>query len=118
MTSITGDYLVHIIERCINTTIYLRRNVTVERLTLETMAVTNEEIVDFIVSIPYFDTKLKDFIVGNDFDQTIISQAWENQFIKKCIAWATDEIWLQNNIPVLKHIHNVEINNNALTLPY
>mgnify|MGYP000846103509 CR=1 FL=1 len=118
MTSITGDYLVSIIERCVNTTIYLRRNISIESVSNETIAVTDEEIVDFIVSIPYFDTKLKDFIVGNESDQTIISQAWENEFIKKCIAWATNEDWLRNNISFVKNIYNTEKNKNALTLPY
>ncbi|UEG50533.1 hypothetical protein LK994_03495 [Ferruginibacter lapsinanis] len=118
MTSITGDYLVNIIERCINTTIYLRRNISIESVSHETIAVTDEEIVDFIISIPYFDIKLKDFIVGNESDQTIISQTWENEFIKKCIAWATNEEWLKNDISFVKSIYRKEREGNCLSLPY
>ena len=118
MTSITSNYLINIIERCVNTTIYLRRNISVESVASETIAVTDEEIVDFIISIPFFDTKLKDFIIGNLSDQTIISQAWENEFIKKCISWATSKEWLQNDISFVKDIYNKQRVGVFLTLPY
>ncbi len=95
MTSITVEYLVDIIVRQVSKTITLRRNNPAEKTTPEYAEATDEEIVDFIFSIPYFDIKLKDFLLGNvDLQNIIISQTWENEFIKKCKNWAEDMCWL------------------------
>jgi hypothetical protein len=95
MTSITVEYLVDIIVRQVGKTIALRRNNPAEKLMPEYCEATDEEIVDFIFSIPYFDIKLKDFLLGNvDLHNIIISQTWENEFIKKCSHWAEDMHWL------------------------
>ncbi len=56
---------------------------------------SNEEIADFILSIPYFHDGLKDFILGNANEQTIIvSQAWEIAFIIRTKKWAECDEWL------------------------
>ena len=96
MISITGEYLLTIIERHVNRTIGARRNYPNEMPIAEYYYVaTNEEIVDFIFSIPYFDIKLKNFLLGNvDLQNIIISQTWENEFIKKCKCWSEDMRWL------------------------
>ena len=75
MISITGEYLLNIIERHVNRTIGARRNYPNEMPIAEYYYVaTNEEIVDFIFSIPYFDIKLKNFLLGNvDLQNIIIS---------------------------------------------
>ena len=95
MTSITVEYLVYIIVRQVSKTITLRRNNPSEKATPAYAGATDEEIVDFIFSIPYFDIKLKDFLLGNvDLQNIIISQTWENEFIKKCNTWSEDMRWL------------------------
>lgn len=96
MISITGAYLINVIERQVNKTIAFRRHYPIETLIEEYYNnATNEEIVDFIFSIPFFDIKLKDFLLGNvDLQNIIISQTWENEFIKKCKGWSEDIRWL------------------------
>lgn len=82
---------------------------------------TDEEILEFIHSIPYFDTGLKDFIIGNIAVRTIIiSQAWENEFILKCNAWAESFEWLHGDDRFLsdKHLDNIKRSTAFLTLPY
>jgi len=96
MISITGEYLINIIERYVNKTIVFRRHYPIETAIAEYYYnATNEEIVDFIFSIPFFDIKLKDFLIGNiDLQNIIISQTRENEFIKKCKCWSEDMRWL------------------------
>ncbi|MES2430015.1 MAG: hypothetical protein V4556_03700 [Bacteroidota bacterium] len=118
MTSITSDYLINIIDRCISTTIHQRRTNLNKYEAPETTVATDEEILDFIVAIPYFDTKLKDFIIGNlPMQAVIISQTWENEFIKKCMEWRGSQEWMQANASLLNNLQK-QINRNSLTLPY
>ena len=122
MISVTGDYLVNIIERHINATIRFRRNspgIPVEND--QPVIATNEEIADFILSIPYFDNGLKDFILGNSGDQAIIvSQPWEIAFILRSKKWAESEEWLQQAFESAPKFYTgqVKASNDALKLPY
>lgn len=112
MLSITGQYLADLIATAIQMTISLRRH------KLDLSAVTKDEVIDFIISIPYFDLRLKDFILGNLPEQYVIIEAdWEIEFIKKCRAWSLSLQWLQDDIAVLNSIYGFVDNNNLLTLP-
>jgi hypothetical protein len=95
MQSVTADYLVGIISRHVNGTICRRRNLPQEYFMPKTINASDEEIVDFILSIPYFDERIKDFIFGNIPETAIIiSQLWEIEFMKRCEQWANDKEWL------------------------
>ena len=81
----------------------------------------DEEVLSFIHSIPYFDTRLKDFIIGQMSERTIIiSQNWENEFIIKCRAWAESFEWLHGDDRFLSDRHLDQLRRNAasLSLPY
>ena len=97
MNSITKDYLAEIIFKKTSETIDRRRESKQHQFDKEPYpGATDEEVLDFIISIPYFDEKLKDFLLGNLAEETIIiSQAWENEFIKKVILWRESFEWLQ-----------------------
>jgi len=96
MQSITRTYLTDIIFRAINTTIHTRRASQKNHIFyLNYPNATEDEMVDFVLSIPYFDERLKDFLMGNlNSETTIISQAWETAFIVKCTTWAASNDWL------------------------
>ena len=85
MQSITKDYLLDIIEKKMTTTIHLHRKQNPHSLNMSLYAkATAHEIKEFIHSIPYFDAGLKNFLGNTVEQQTIISQAWELEFVKKC----------------------------------
>jgi len=121
MKSVTKAYLAHIIFRLINKTIKIHRGSQHNFFYHENYpTATDAEILDFIHSIPLFDLPLKNFIVGNLNEETIIiSQAWENEFIKRSQAWAESDNWLHYDDcnPSIFHRHNLK-KNIALTLPY
>ncbi|MGG9970586.1 hypothetical protein ACQ33O_02230 [Ferruginibacter sp. SUN002] len=117
MTSITSDYLINIIDRCISTTISQRRTNLNKYEMPEATVATDEEILDFIISIPYFDTKLKDFIIGNlPMQAVIISQTWENEFIKKCMEWRGSKEWMHTDVSSFNS--DKEQHKSFLMLPY
>ena len=122
MKAITKDYLTDIIFRVINKTIDTHRNSKKNAFYYEPFpTATDEEILDFIQSIPYFDIRLKDFLMGNLVDETIIiSQSWEIEFIKKTLSWAEGFEWLHGNNYFLSEAHtsNIRKQSACLTLPY
>ncbi|MCW3091082.1 MAG: hypothetical protein JWP81_2151 [Ferruginibacter sp.] len=122
MNSITKEYLTGIIFKKISETIDKRRESRKHQFDNEPYpGATDEEVLDFIISIPYFDAKLKDFLLGNLLEDTIIiSQSWENEFIKNTVLWAGNFEWLFGNDYFLNDSHNKKTDNeNAfLTLPY
>ena len=122
MISVTGEYLLNIIERHVNRTICFRRNYPTEKLAGETMLdSTNEEIADFILSIPYFDERLKNFILCFSNEQTIIiSQSWEIAFMVRAGKWAESDEWLHGVFRLSMSTYGDELKGNAdfLTLPY
>ncbi|MEO5945115.1 MAG: hypothetical protein ABIP30_03890 [Ferruginibacter sp.] len=122
MTAITNEYLGEIILRIINKNIATHRasknNVNEQK---NFPCATNVELLDFIQTIPYLDVSVKNFLVGNLKQETIIiSQAWETQFIKHCILWAESFEWLHGNNYFLSdaHISSIKKNVSSLTLPY
>ncbi|MDN3658369.1 hypothetical protein QWZ08_22130 [Ferruginibacter paludis] len=122
MIAVTGEYLINIIERRVNQTIGLRRNLSAtELLTAPLLYATNEEIADFILSIPYFDERLKNFILGFSTEQTIIiSQTWEIAFSVRTGRWAESDEWLHGAFRLsMNSLGDVQPNNpDFLTLPY
>ena len=122
MKAITKDYLVDVIYRVINKTIDKHRTSKKNSSMYEQVpTATDEEILDFIHSIPYFDERLKNFLVGNLADETIIvSQSWEIEFLKKTLSWAESFEWLHGNNYFLSdaHISSIKKNTVFLTLPY
>ena len=122
MKAITKDYLVDIIYRVINKTIDVHRRSKKNRALYEQLpTATDEEILDFIHSIPYFDERLKNFLVGNLADKTIIvSQSWEIEFLKKTLSWAESFEWLQGNDYFLSDAHtsSIKMHTVFLSLPY
>ncbi len=99
MQSITATYLTDIIFRAINETIMVRRASQKNHLHyLNYPTAREEEIVDFILSIPYFDEQLKKFLMDKQKETTtIISQTWETAFIVKCKSWANNNDWLHKD---------------------
>ncbi len=122
MKAITRDYLTDIIFRTINKTIDIHRNSKKNHFYYEPYpTATDEEILDFIHSIPYFDERLKNFLIGNLTDATIIiSQTWEIEFLKKTLSWAGSFEWLHGNDYFLSEAHISSIKKHAefLGLPY
>ena len=118
MQSITADYLVDIVAKYVNITICRRRNLPQEYFMPKTINASDEEIADFILSIPYFDDRIKDFIFGNIPETAIIiSQLWEIEFMKRCERWANEEEWLNDKSPCLKFTSHRQTNA-VFTLPY
>ncbi len=122
MQSITKTYLTDIIFRTINQTIQIRRASQSNHLYYLRYAIaTNEELYDFIQSIPYFDERLKCFLIGKLNDTTIIiSQTWETSFIIKIKAWAESDIWLHTD-PIFSigfYPEYIPKQKDFLTLPY
>ncbi|MEO6488926.1 MAG: hypothetical protein ABIO04_03210 [Ferruginibacter sp.] len=121
MKSITKEYLSDIIFRIINKSIDGHRASKRYDLSDKDFPATDEEVLEFLHSIPYFDTRLKDFIIGHLSERTIIvSQAWENEFIVKCRAWAESYEWLHGDDRFLsdKHLDKIKKEATFLTLPY
>lgn len=122
MQSITKVYLLDIIYRMINNSIKQHRYSKHNDHYNEVYATaTDEEMIDFIVTIPYFDIDLKDFLLGNVKEETvIISQSWEIEFIKKCTAWSQSYEWLEGDEYYLSdtHISRLMQQANCLRLPY
>jgi hypothetical protein len=122
MQSITKTYLTDIICRMVNTSIQLHRQSKNSSHYNEVYPVaTDEEMIDFIVTIPYFDIDLKDFLLGNVKEGTvIISQAWEIEFIKKCSTWVQSYEWLEGDEYYLSdaHISRLMQKADCLSLPY
>ena len=122
MIAATGEYLINIIERRVNQTIGLRRNLSAAELLIEpTLYATNEEIADFVLSIPYFDERLKNFILGFVTEQTIIiSQTWEIAFSVRTGRWAESDEWLHGDFRLSMSALDDHQQNNPdfLTLPY
>lgn len=122
MTAITREYLGGTIYRVINKTIDQHRASKKNAFFYEPYpTATDEEILDFIHSIPYFDERLKNFLAGNLKEETIIiSQAWETEFFKKTMLSGESFEWLHGNNYFLSepHISNIKKNGIFLTLPY
>lgn len=122
MNAITKNYLVEIISRYINKDIAAHRASKNNFLTHENFTcATDAEILDFIQSIPYFDIGLKNFLVGNLLEETIIiSQAWEIEFLKMVRSWAESFEWLHGNDYFLSdaHINSIRKHVSFLSLPY
>ena len=119
MKAISKNYLVDIIYRVINDTIDMHRESKKDHFYAESCPLaTDEEILDFIHSIPAFDERLKDFLVGNLAEETIIiSDTWELEFLKKTQAWAGSQEWLNGEQLRVVHITNRR-SPDFLTLPY
>ncbi|MBC7888502.1 MAG: hypothetical protein H7Z13_11535 [Ferruginibacter sp.] len=122
MNSITKDYLTGIIFKKASETIDQHRQLKQPPFDNNPYpGATDEEVLDFIICIPFFDEKLKDFLLGNLVEDTIIiSQAWENEFIKKTCLWAQGFGWLNGNdhYPGEAQISSINTDRSFLTLPY
>ena len=122
MNSITKEYLTEIIFKKTSETIDQHRESKQHQFDNEPYpGATDAEVLDFIITIPYFDEKLKDFLLGNLAESTIIiSQAWENAFIKNTRQWAESFEWLHGNNYFLSEAHISGINKERvfLRLPY
>ncbi|MBS1742124.1 MAG: hypothetical protein JST81_03750 [Bacteroidetes bacterium] len=122
MKAITRDYLVDIVYRTINKTIALHRRAKKTACHCHSQeSATDEEVLNFIYYIPWFDDKLKDFLIGNVKETTIIiSQSWELEFLKKTMLWSESFEWLHGNDYFLSEAHMSSIKKDVvyLTLPY
>jgi len=122
MTAITNEYLGDILLREINKDIEVHRASKNNFLAHQNFpCATDAELLDFIQTIPYFDVSVKDFLVGNLPEATIIiSQAWELEFLKRTRQWAESFEWLHGNDYFLSdaHINGLKKASASLTLPY
>ena len=100
MKSIDKTYLVDILFTALNPTIQVRRAAQKKQffyLQKDFVTANDDEMEDFIASIPYFDAQLKAFILGNSNKSiTIISSGWEKEFVLRCKLWAQTDDWLYN----------------------
>ncbi len=120
MISVTGEYLINIIERQLSATIGSKRKHEEGNSAASNGPLTDEEIADFILSIPYFDEGVKNFILGNAAEKNmIVSQAWEIAFILRTKKWAEAECWVQNKYAI-SHFRNESVKQSTdfLRLPY
>ena len=122
MQSITKNYLTDIIFRTINQTIQVRRASQRNHLYyLQYATATNDELLDFIQSIPCFDERLKSFLMGRSNESTIIiSQTWEIAFMVKTKTWAQSNTWLHTD-PIFAigfYPEYITKGKDFLTLPY
>lgn len=119
MQSITKEYLLDIINRKINSCIqqYRKQNPHSLNITMYPTA-TKNEIQEFVCSIPYFDTRLKNFLTSPKEEQIIISQNWELEFARKCELWARSYEWMYGKPNVLNGHHNYKNERENLSLPY
>ncbi|MFT3682308.1 MAG: hypothetical protein QM791_18690 [Ferruginibacter sp.] len=116
MQSVTKEYLLDIISRKISTTIKTHRLQHPYPLNnFFGTAPAASEMEDFIASIPYFDTTLKQFLTATAERQTIISHQWEIEFIKKCDLWIQSYEWLYGKPSFLNENNSF---NHRLTLLY
>ena len=119
MKGITRAYLLHLIKDCITVSIHHRRNVSQNYFAKEIVEITEDEMIDFITSIPYYTVELKDFLIGNLSVQVIIiSQHWEKDFIAKGITWATDTKWTAADMSFLSNCYKNVVVTDFLSLPY
>ena len=120
MQSITKEYLLDIIQRKISTTIHLHRKRHPWSFNAVNATATPAEVQEFIVSIPYFDASLKGFLTSGFETQTIISQTWELEFIKKCELWMQGYEWLYGTPYFLNEVYDRGLmgTKHYLTLPY
>lgn len=118
MRSITKDYLLDIIQKKMNVTIHLHRKQSPNSLNLALYAKATElEVQEFILSIPYFDAGLKNFLTATGEQQTIISQTWELEFVKKCELWLGSYEWMYGK-PGAMNTGTCSQNNMRLMLPF
>lgn len=119
MKGITRDYLLYVINDCIKITIHYRRKIADNYFSKEKIQVTEDELIDFVTSIPYFSVDLKDFLMGNLTVRTIIiSQSWEKDFTNKCIAWATNPRWTETDMSFLAKSFTNSVIKDELAMPY
>ena len=119
MKNIVSDYLLNLLCDCIKTTIHYRRKMVSHQGLFKTDDPTNEEIIDFVYSIPYFDEGLKDFMLEHlQLHAIIIDDTWEQLFIKKSIAWAIHPDWTQTDLSFLNGSGNEYAGHGLLSLPY
>jgi uncharacterized protein YciI len=122
MQLVTKSYLTDIIYRTIRPGIQLRRASQSNHLHyLQNAAATNDELWAFIQSIPYFDERLRDFLMGKPGDSNIIiSQTWETNFIIRVKQWADNHTWLHTD-PIFSigfYPQYITRGKDFLTLPY
>lgn len=119
MKGITRSYLLCLIKDQVKLTIRHRRNMPRNYFGEEAADITEEELMDFIISIPYFTEELKDFLMENlPVQMIIISQQWEKDFVRKAVAWATDARWTAADMSFLSNgYRNMQITD-LLSMPY
>jgi hypothetical protein len=122
MTCITGEYLLNIIARNVQRSVHIRRHSQygIDTSQAQEEEVTNEELADFILSIPYFDDRLKNFILGDSNEKIIISQSWEIAFMVRATRWTESEQWLNGSFKISNEIFpgDSSVRESFLTLPY
>jgi hypothetical protein len=120
MKAVTNIYLFNKLHEIVSSTIALRRNEQFNYF-LEPPLASGAEVEDFILSIPYFDEELKNFIAGNlQLKTFVIDNIWEADFILRAELWAQSNDWIRNNLAnsVAKCIALAKANADRLSLPY
>lgn len=95
MKIINSIYLRSVIFSAINEDIQIHRDSKNNHFFFEHYEfATEQEIEDFIRSIPYFGDGLKWFLSRRNDSGIIVSQEWINKFWINTWKWATSEKWL------------------------
>ncbi len=89
-------YLKELVFREINPTIELHRESKRNYFYFEHYDfAADQEVEDFIFSIPFFSEDLKEFLRGRDnLISTEVTKAWINKYIENIEKWAESEEWL------------------------
>ena len=122
MQLITKSYLTSIIFRAVNTTLETRRASQKNILFyLDYPSATEEELLDFIQSCPFYDAGLQEYLSPNtNGESIIISQPWETTFIVKTKQWANSDQWLHVDVifSIGFYAKYSNVNPDTLKLPY
>lgn len=120
MKAVTNIYLFNNLQQIVSSTIALRRNELFNYF-LQPPIASIAEVEDFVLSIPYFDEALKNFIAGNLPVKTfVIDNTWEADFMLRAKLWAQSDEWIRNDLAnsVAKCIALAKANEDRLSLPY
>lgn len=122
MQLITKNYLTSIIFRAVNETLEIRRASQKNLLFyLDYPTATEEELLDFIQSCPFYDAGLQQYLMPPSIEESIIiSQLWETSFIVKTKQWANANQWLHVDVIFSIGFYTKYFNSNpeTLKLPY
>ena len=103
MVYVTSYYLITVIERELKSTIELYRQSKRTYYFDGDYFVADQEVNDFIFSIPYFTYDLKEFLYSRDSSIVIEeTQDWLYKFLENIYLWSESAEWLYDDMPFIR----------------